>query len=369
MGELKLKKHIRKIIQINNAIGSLWSKLNEHSSSNKSSLSDFKLLKNLGQGGFGRVIMAEQIKTEEVFAIKAIEKKMLIEEDLTAMSMFERSVLTIGCENRFLTNLHSSFQSVDHVFFVMEYVSGGDLLFHWTEGGKFSVERAKFYTAELVLGLQFLHSRGIIYRDLKLDNVMLTSDGHVKIADFGMAKTNIKDGVKTNSFCGSPSNIAPEVLMESDYDGSVDWWALGVLLFEMLVGKSPFMHRNEEVLFRMIRTKSVYIPMCVDSPGRELILDLLVKDPAKRLGCREVGELEINDHPFFDGIDWEDLANGKVEAPFKPKVKGPQDIQNFDNSFTNQPAEIPPVCMNEEMMKIADNSFAGFSFYNPHFSY
>ena len=333
----------------------------------KIGLSDFKLIQTLGQGAFGKVIMAEHIEEGIILAIKSIEKQKLTEDDYIQNAMSERRVLTLGSENRFLTKLHSSFQCSDRVFFVMEYHNGGDLMFHMMESGKFTVERAQFYTAELVLALQFLHSKGIIYRDLKLDNVMLTADGHIKLADFGMTKENICNGVKTNTFCGTPTSIAPEILMELDYDGSVDWWSLGVLLHQMLTGKSPFAHANDNILFWMIKTKPVFIPSTVESPGRELILAWLEKDPSKRLGCREVGESEINVHLFFDEIDWDDLAKGKIEPPFKPKVKGPKDSCNFDSLFTDEPADLPPSGMNEKMNEIAESSFAGFSYYNPKF--
>merc|ERR1719348_2084316 len=149
------------------------------------------------------------------------------------------------------------------------------------EAGRFAEDRARFYMAELVLAILFLHGHGIIYRDIKLENVMLTAEGHVKLTDFGMVKDNMINGETTNTFCGTPTYIAPELLTGLPYGGSVDWWALGVLLYQMMAGRSPFDHDDDDMLYRMIQNKDVKIPTLFSKEAQYIIKALLQKDPKK----------------------------------------------------------------------------------------
>ena len=242
-------------------------------------------------------------------------------------------------------------------------------MFHIMNRERFTEEMARFYTAEIVLGLQFLHSNGIIYRDLKLENVMLTSEGHIKLADFGMTKANIKNGATTTTFCGTPDYIAPEMVNGYQYGGSVDWWSLGILLYQMMAGRSPFVHDDDEILFKLIQYRQVVLPSLFSKESQDIIKGLLEKDPKNRLGCKEnIGEQEINGHPFFGSINWGDLEEGKVTPPFQPSVGQTEDASNFDSQFTDQSIALPELKMKEDVRKLADDCFKGFSFYNVNYN-
>uniref|UniRef100_H2SIN2 Protein kinase C n=1 Tax=Takifugu rubripes TaxID=31033 RepID=H2SIN2_TAKRU len=316
--------------------------------------------KVLGKGSFGKVLLAELKGKGQFFAVKVLKKDVVLMDDDVECTMVEKRVLSLAWENPFLTHLYSTFQSKEHLFFVMEYLNGGDLMFHIQDKGRFDVTRATFYAAEITVGLQFLHSKGIIYRDLKLDNVMLDKDGHIKIADFGMCKEKVFGDVRATTFCGTPDYIAPEILLGQKYTFSVDWWSFGVLVYEMLIGQSPFQGDDEDELFDSIRTDTPHYPRWISKESKSLIELLFERDPSRRLGV--VGD--IRTHPFFRTINWSALEKREVEPPFKPKVKSPSDCSNFDREFLN---EKPRLSHGDKMLidSMDQAAFAGFSFVNP----
>ncbi|XP_043943103.1 protein kinase C theta type [Protopterus annectens] len=321
---------------------------------------DFILHKMLGKGSFGKVFLAELKNTEQFFAIKVLKKDVVLLDDDVECTMVEKRVLALAWEHPFLTHLYCTFQTKENLFFVMEYLNGGDLMFHIQNCQRFEVPRTTFYAAEIICGLQFLHSKGIVYRDLKLDNILLDKSGHIKIADFGMCKEGMFDDGKTTTFCGTPDYIAPEILLGQKYGTSVDWWSFGVLLYEMLIGQSPFHGHDEEELFQSIRMDDPYYPRWISKDAKDILVKLFVREPEQRLGVKG----NIRHHSFFREIHWQALENKETEPPFKPKVKSPSDCSNFDKEFLNEKPRLS--CADRTLINSMDqNMFKNFSFINP----
>uniref|UniRef100_A0AAY5EF31 Protein kinase C n=1 Tax=Electrophorus electricus TaxID=8005 RepID=A0AAY5EF31_ELEEL len=335
-------------------------------------LADFDLIRVIGRGSYAKVLLVRLKKTEHMYAMKVVKKELVHDDEDIDWVQTEKHVFEQASSNPFLVGLHSCFQTESRLFLVIEYVNGGDLMFHMQRQRKLPEEHARFYAAEICIALNFLHEKGIIYRDLKLDNVLLDQDGHIKLTDYGMCKEGIRPGDTTSTFCGTPNYIAPEILRGEDYGFSVDWWALGVLMFEMMAGRSPFDiitdnpdMNTEEYLFQVILEKPIRIPRSLSVKAASVLKGFLNKDPKERLGCQvQTGFSDIKSHTFFRSIDWDQLEQKQVTPPFKPQITDEYGLDNFDTQFTNEPVQLTPDD-EEAIRRIDQTEFEGFEYINP----
>lgn len=285
----------------------------------KLSIDDFDLMTVIGRGSFGKVMQVRKKDTNRVYAMKTIQKAKIISRSEVTHTLAERSVLA-QINNPFIVPLKFSFQSPGKLYFVLAFVNGGELFYHLTKERRFDINRARFYIAELLCALECLHGFGVIYRDLKPENILLDSQGHIALCDFGLCKLEMKDEDQTNTFCGTPEYLAPELLIGKGYNKTVDWWTLGVLLYEMITGLPPFYDEDTNEMYRKILSEPLNFPGSgvVPPVAKDLLVKLLNRDPAKRLGAS--GSAEIKTHPFFHSINWRKLLERKYEPTFKPNV-------------------------------------------------
>lgn len=315
---------------------------------------DFTFLKVLGKGNYGKVMMATVNGGDgRLLAVKIIKKTSLVDEESLEHVLSENRVLQ-SLDHPFLVKLYCSFQTTDRLYFIMEYINGGELFFHIGREKRFSEDRVRFYASQILLAIQYLHSKGIVYRDLKLENLLIDQDGFCKITDFGLVKEGIGQNDTTSTFCGTPEYLAPEILEDESYGKSVDWWALGIVMYELMVGRPPFGPAgNMEKLFYNILNQPIPIPSSLSIAGRSILTDLLERDCTKRLGCGESDGEQVKAHAFFFGVDWAKMQKRQVIPPFKPTINDASDTDNFDKEFTQMPAVLTPMTSNDPTTHLA----------------
>ena len=265
----------------------------------------------------------------------------------------------------FVVGLQMAFQTRDKFFFVLDYCAGGELFCHLQRLGKFAEPRARFYTAELVLALAHVHALGVVYRDLKPENVLLDARGHVRLTDFGLSKEGVTLHAKgAHSFCGTPEYLAPEILARRGHGRAVDWWSLGALLYEMLTGLPPFYSRDREKLFEGIKHGELGYPGHLSPDAKAILRALLERDPARRLGSGPGDADEIRAHTFFARVDWDALLDGTAPPPWQPTVVGSLDTSQFDREFTSLPIHSPPARAHAMPPGSTpqDDTFSGFTY-------
>ncbi|XP_022230235.2 protein kinase C, eye isozyme [Drosophila obscura] len=327
---------------------------------------DFNFVKVIGKGSFGKVLLAERRGTDELYAVKVLRKDVIIQTDDMELPMNEKRILALSSRPPFLVSMHSCFQTMDRLFFVMEYCKGGDLMYHMQQYGRFKESVAIFYAVEIAIAFFFLHERDIIYRDLKLDNILLDGEGHVKLVDFGLSKAGVTERETTRTFCGTANYMAPEIVSFDPYSITADWWSYGVLLFEFMAGQSPFEGDDEATVFRNIKEKKAVFPKHFTQDAMDIITSFLAKKPNNRLGAGRYARQEITTHPFFGSIDWEKAEACEMEPPIVPRIKHRKDISNFDEVFTKEKTDLTPTDK-LFMMNLDQNDFIGFSYMNPEF--
>ena len=311
------------------------------------SMSDFSYIRVLGKGAFGTVYLVEHKATKDLFALKIISKTSSMTVSDINNLLTERNIFGI-VEGEFVTQAISSFIYKGLVCFLMEFMPGGDLRNLLDKEEYFDEEWAKFYLAEIVLGLESLHKKGICHRDLKPENILVDSNGHIKLTDFALAKIGIK---QSHSFCGTKCYSPPELIIQKGYDHTVDYWALGCLVFEMMVGRPPFYHSNEKILYNIILTENYQRDLIEDDIAADFISKLLEKNPSNRLGSK--GIQEITSHAFFSSIDFEKLSNHEVESPLKDFI-----VERKPETMINQQTNIKRTISNRESLNRSSNSSA-----------
>ncbi|GAA5958760.1 hypothetical protein JCM3765_006027 [Sporobolomyces pararoseus] len=297
-------------------------------------LADFDMLDTLGTGTFGRVLLA-RLRTSSsrpsqrqplYFAMKILEKNTIVRLRQIEHVNSERSTLAL-VQHPFIVNLFCTFQDESNLYLLLEYVQGGELFSHLRRAGRFSADVTRFYIANLVLALEHLHSQNIIYRDLKPENLLIGADGHIKVTDFGFAKY-VKD--RTWTLCGTPEYISPEIITATGHGAAADWWALGILLFELLAGYPPFFADHPLEIYEKILAGKFSVPPHIDPVAKDLIRRLLTADLTKRLGNLSGGAQDVKAHRWFEGVDWDAVKRKEIRAPIIPVTHIPGDSSNFE---------------------------------------
>ena len=345
---------------------------------------NFELLCVLGRGAFGKVVQAKHRGTGQIYALKITGKEFLHNKSAIDCTIEERDALT-QVVHPFLVKLLATFQTKSKVYLVMEYLIGGEL-FSRLENRAFFVEsEARFYAAEVVLAIEYLHSLGIIHRDLKPENVLLDAQGHIRITDFGLAKTTKKAGggakegeAPCKTICGTDEYMAPEMIKGARYGKSVDWWAFGCLVFEMSTGNAPFRDKSRKKLHEKILHRKPVFPTYLSGNTVSFLKMLLQRNPEQRLGSQKSTMFEVKgvtalkNHRFFDGTDWHKVYTKQRDAPHVPTVQGELDTSNFDESFTqssviDSPRSSFTIKGKDGRSESPSKLFRGFSWQDPLF--
>uniref|UniRef100_A0A8C5HWA7 Ribosomal protein S6 kinase n=1 Tax=Gouania willdenowi TaxID=441366 RepID=A0A8C5HWA7_GOUWI len=338
----------------------------------------FELLRVLGKGGYGKVFQVRKVvgaASGKIFAMKVLKKAMIVRNAKdTAHTKAERNILE-EVKHPFIVDLIYAFQTGGKLYLILEYLCGQcpsrDIHDDFPGGAtspaqcciKFVIKVGTFYLAEISMALGHLHQKGIIYRDLKPENIMLNNQGHVKLTDFGLCKESIHDGTVTHTFCGTIEYMAPEILMRSGHNRAVDWWSLGALMYDMLTGAPPFTGENRKKTIDKILKCKLSLPPYLTQEARDLLKRLLKRNASSRLGAGVGDATEVQAHPFFRHINWEDLLARKVEPPFKPFLQSAEDVSQFDSKFTSQtPVDSPD---DSTLSESANQAFLGFTYVAP----
>ena len=293
----------------------------------KVQISDFELLQTVGIGSFGRVRLCRHKKNSKVYVMKILKKAEIVKQKQVDHVYSEYNILAI-LNHPFIVELKGvNVNNPQYLFLILEYVAGGELFSLLRNNINFPVEQAKFYTAHIITIFEYLHSKNIIYRDLKPENILINKNGYLKLTDFGFAK--VINNNKTYTLCGTPEYLAPEIILNKGHGKPVDWWTMGILLYEMLVGIDPFSDDDPMMIYQKIIKGKIRFPNTIDKNAKSLIKHLLIADTTKRFGCLKNGVKDIVNHRFFNGFDWRSFVFIKMDPPYIPPIKQNDDTSNF----------------------------------------
>ncbi|KAI7880706.1 kinase-like protein [Lichtheimia hyalospora FSU 10163] len=339
-------------------------------------IQDYRFLQVLGRGCMGKVLLVQSYRSpRRLLALKAISKENVVLQREIVHTKMERDILTSIAEIRhpFLIRLHCAFQDADQLFLVLDYHRGGDVATQLARHRVFSPTRSRLYAAEILLGLQELHSLGIVYRDLKPENILLDAAGHVVLTDFGLSKqfesALALDHQRTGTFCGTAEYLAPEILKQEPYTYAIDFWSLGMILYEMLEGITPFYHEEHGEMYRRILEDDLEFTDAFDDVSQDFIAGLLWRDEHKRLGTGPNGPIVIRSHPYFSGLDWSDVYHKRIPPEYVPHLRSETDLSNFDRDFLNMTPRLTPVSNTDLLTSSIQDAFQGYSYINDSSSY
>jgi serine/threonine protein kinase len=302
---------------------------------------NFKIGKTLGTGAFGRVMFVSHKEDNKHYALKRLKKAAIIKMKQVDHMMSEKEILMM-LKHPFIVQCYGTFHDKRYVYLLLEYVIGGEFFTHLRKAGRLENDHACFYAGQIGCIFEYCHSQDIIYRDLKPENILLTHDGYLKLTDFGFAKV-IKDH-RTYTLCGTPEYIAPEVLLNKGHGKPVDWWTLGILIYEMIVGYPPFVDEDPMGIYQKILSGKIVFPKLFDKNAKSLVKHLLTAELSKRFGNLKKGVDDIKEHKWFKDFTWDKLVAKEFKPPFVPAVKDATDTSNFEDypESDDQPAEVAP---------------------------
>mmetsp|Transcript_2202 Transcript_2202/g.5035 ORF Transcript_2202/g.5035 Transcript_2202/m.5035 type:complete len:329 (-) Transcript_2202:359-1345(-) len=299
-------------------------------------LDDFVLVKVLGKGSYGKVMLVRGTKDNSLYAMKMLRKENIIKRNQVEHTRTERAVLET-VSHPFIVTLHYAFQTPKKLYMVMEYCPGGELFFHLSRAGRFTEGKTRFYTAETSSAVSYLHQLNVIYRDLKPENLLIDAEGHAKITDFGLSKEGIEDNHSAMTMCGTPEYLAPEILDKGGHGKAVDWYSVGALTYEMLTGLPPYYTKDRQKLFERIRRGDLQYPDYIKPLAKTFLQALLQRDPDQRLGGGKRGGEDVKGHAFFMDLDWQALEARRIQPPFRPSLNRGDDVKYFEKDFVGQP--------------------------------
>ncbi|KAF5297699.1 hypothetical protein FQA39_LY12030 [Lamprigera yunnana] len=299
------------------------------------SISDFEKYRTLGTGAFGRVILAKEKSSHKYYAIKILKKTKIVRLKQVQHTVYEKKVLT-SINFPFAIIMEYVFKDNSYIYFVLPFITGGEMYTHLRRKRKFDENLSKFYAAQVVLTLEYLHHLDLLYRDLKPENILIDCEGYIKITDFGFCKL-VKG--RTWTLCGTPEYLAPEIILSKGYGSSADWWSCGVLIYEMVAGYSPFYASDSMMIYEKIVSGKYKFAQHFSSELRDLLHNILQLDLTRRYGNLKNGTVDIKTHMWFKDINWLHIYYRKVEPPYIPSCKSLGDTSNFD-TFEEEPLNV-----------------------------